>query len=165
MKQFTFYLDNKQQRPVVILDNNLTALLDTGAFVPVWTDDEDLLKSVYNAKLIKKDVPLSGFGGTTKGNCYQITLQIGNLIYPNMSIVVNSELNTPFQMILSATMFNGLIYEIDDINHKLNVTIPDGESAVRNVKIKESNGRLHILCTSDDSADLAASFNDYINNK
>ena len=40
----------------------------------------------------------------------------------------NDDLEVPFNMILSATMFQNLIYEIDDKNHKLNVTIPDEES-------------------------------------
>lgn len=45
-------------------------------------------------------------------------------------------------------MFHGLIYEIDDRNHKLNITIPDDENTVRNLKIEDANGRLHVLCTS-----------------
>lgn len=40
------------------------------------------------------------------------------------------------------------MYEIDDKNHKLNVTIPDDESTIRNLKIEDSNGKLHILCHS-----------------
>ena len=46
MKQFTLRLDRKQQRPVVLLKNALTALVDTGAFIPVWTDDEEILENV-----------------------------------------------------------------------------------------------------------------------
>ena len=43
MKQFTLRLDATQQRPMVLLKNSLTALLDTGAYIPIWTDDEDIL--------------------------------------------------------------------------------------------------------------------------
>ena len=64
MKQMTLQLDSRQQRPVVRLKNGLRALLDTGAYIPVWTDDEDIL--VEN---------------------------------------------------LGATMFQNLIYEVDDKNH------------------------------------------------
>lgn len=56
--------------------------------------------------------------------------------------------NVPFQLILSATMFRGLIYEIDDKNHKLNVTIPDDESMIRTLTIRDSKGKLHIMCES-----------------
>ena len=40
MKQFTLPLDATQQRPVVLLKNSLTTLLDTGAYIPIWTDEE-----------------------------------------------------------------------------------------------------------------------------
>lgn len=43
-------------------------------------------------------------------------------------------------------MFHNLIYEIDSKNHKLNVTIPNNESTIRNLVIKDSDGRLHVLC-------------------
>ena len=39
-KQFTIRLDKKQQRPAVFLKNALAAWVDTGAFIPVWTDME-----------------------------------------------------------------------------------------------------------------------------
>ena len=122
MRQFSLNLDATQQRPVVVL-KNLTALLDTGAYILVWTDDEEILVSDLGAKLVKKDVPFSGFGGTTYGNLYQVTLEVGDLIFPNMHIVANNELNTSYNLILSATMFDGLIYEINTRFHFLNFTI------------------------------------------
>lgn len=60
--------------------------------------------------------------------------------------------DTSFQLILSATMFQNLIYEIDDKNHKLNVNIPDDENIVRNLRIIDSNGRLHVLCNAEESS-------------
>ncbi len=148
MLQMTMDLDYKQQRPVIFLGDELTALLDTGAFVPVWVDNESLLVEKFGAKFVKGNVPLLGFGGVTYGNMYQVTFQVGALTFPNLHIIVNDELNNPFNLIMSATMFQGLIYEIDDKNHKLNVTVPDGESAVRNMRIEDSGGRLHVLCSS-----------------
>lgn len=141
-------LDESQQRPVVILKEGFTALLDTGAFLPVWTAGEQLLISDFQAKLVQKNVPITGFGGTTYGDLYQANIQVGDLIYPQMHIVVNSELDTPFYMILSATMFQNLIYEVDDKHHKFSVSIPDGESFVRNLKIEDRNGTVYVLCES-----------------
>ena len=43
-------------------------------------------------------------------------------------------------------MFDNLIYEIDCKNHRLNVTIPDDESVVRNLRIKDSEGKLYVFC-------------------
>lgn len=148
MRQFSLNLDATQQRPVVVL-KNLTALLDTGAYIPVWTDDEEILVSDLGAKLIKKDVPFSGFGGTTYGNLYQVTLEVGDLIFPNMHIVANNELNTSYNLILSATMFDGLIYEINTRFHVLNFTIINDSDLVRNLRVVDKDGKIHVLCSAD----------------
>lgn len=148
MQQMIMDLDDEQQRPVVILESGLTALLDTGAYVPVWVGSESTLVKHFNAEFIKGNVPLSGFGGVTSGNMYQVTIRVGKLVFPNMHIIANSELVSPFNMILSATMFNNLIYEINDKSHKFTVMIPDDESTVRNLRIIDSNGRLSVLCVS-----------------
>lgn len=151
MKQFTLSLAKNSLRPVVKLENwnNFRALLDTGAFFPIWTAEERILNDL-GGKIVKQDVSFSGFGGTTKGNLYELQkLIIGDLIFPNTHIVACKDLkDVPFQLILSATMFYGLIYEIDAKHYKFNVTIPDHESNVRNLRIEDSNGRLHILCHS-----------------
>lgn len=148
MLQMTMDLDDEQQRPVIFLGDELTALLDTGAFVPVWVDDERVLVEKLGAKFVKGHIPLAGFGGIFYGNMYQATFQVGTLTFPNMHIIANGEMKSPFNLILSATMFQGLIYEIDDRSHKLSVTVPDGESPVRNMRIVDSGGRLHVLCES-----------------
>lgn len=148
MKQITLRLDKRQQRPVVLLKDTLSASLDTGAHLPVWVDDEAILTEDLGAALIRKNISFTGFGGTAQGNLYQVTIEVGDLIFPNMHIIANNDMQVPFNMILSATMFQNLIYEIDEKNHKLNISIPDEESIIRNLKIKESNGKLHIMCQS-----------------
>jgi hypothetical protein len=130
------------------LDNGLTSLLDTGAFIPVWTASEKLLTQRLNAQALNRKVPITGFGGVTYGNAYNVTLYIGALVFPNMPIVANSELNTPFPLILSATMFDGLIYEINTKTHRLNITVPNDESNIRNLKVEDAHGKLHIFCNS-----------------
>lgn len=148
MKQYIMKLDNTRQRPVVILNNGLTALLDTGAYIPVWTDDEEILISELGAELVRKDVPLSGFGGCTQGNMYKVNIDIGGILYPNMHLIANNDINATFNLILSATMFAGLIYQIDTVNHMLNIEIPDGESNVRNLRIVNEEGKVFVLCSA-----------------
>ncbi len=148
MQQMTLDLDFEQQRPVVVLDDGLTGLLDTGAYLPVWVDDEDILTDIMGAELVQKDVEFTGFGGVANGNLYRATIKVGKLIYPNMTIIANSELDVPFNMILSASMFQHLRYEVDDENHKFNVTIPDKESNVRNLVVETRDGKLFVLCNS-----------------
>ncbi len=151
MKQFTLSLVKNSLRPVVKLEswNNFRALLDTGAFFPIWTAEEEILNDL-GGRILRKNVFFSGFGGSTKGNLYEVQkIVIGGLIFPNTHIIACKDLqDVPFQLILSATMFQNLIYEIDDKNHRFNVTIPDDESHVRNLRIEDANGRLHILCHS-----------------
>lgn len=154
MIQFTLDLDYKQERPVIMLENGLTALLDTGAYMPVWTDDEEALRTLKDAEFIKSGVPISGFGGTTQGNLYQVTIEIGKLVFPKMHIIANNEMHTPFNMIFSATMFHDLAYEINAKTHKLNVTAFSMADTVRDLKIKDKNGKLYVLCSSADNSPI-----------
>ena len=122
-------------------------MLDTGAVLPVWASNEEHLKDI-GAVLVALNQP---FGGMTRGSLYRIPLfRCGNLLYPELPVVAcRSDL--PCQMILSATMFSGLIYEVDDFRHRFNVTIPDTQSHVRKLAIEDRNGKLHVLCTSGES--------------
>lgn len=149
MDHFTLNLNKNFQRPIIYLSNwhGLNALLDTGALFPVWTASESILQNLGGI-LLQKDVIFGGFGGNAHGNLYRLSqITIGKLIFPNMTIIACNDLeNVPYHILLSATMFHHLRYEIDDENHKFNVTIPDGESYIRNLLIQDKNGKLHVLC-------------------
>ena len=148
MKQFTLSLNKNFQRPVVYLEKffNLYAMLDTGSLFPVWIEEESILRKIGGIK-VADNINFGGFGGSATGNLFKIPLfKIGDLLFPNMHIIA-ARLNMPFQMILSATMFRNLIYEIDTYNHKLNVTIPDTQSNVRNLVIYDKNGIMHVACS------------------
>lgn len=147
MKQYSLNLDKQYKRPVVLLNNGLTALLDMGAYIPVWTDEEDILIADMGAELVKEKVPLSGFGGATYGNLYRVSIIVGGIIYPNMHIIANNNIDAAFNLILSATMFDGLIYQIDTINHVLNVDMSNNESNIRNLRIESKDGRQFVLCS------------------
>ncbi len=52
-----------------------------------------------------------------------------------MSIIVSNNLGIPlYQLIMNATMFDHLIYEVDMKWYKLNIKISDDESLVRNLR-------------------------------
>ncbi len=151
MKQFSLQLYDNIQRPVVYLPewHKFDAMLDTGALFPVWVDDEDILDDL-GAECIKEYVEFGGIGGRAKGKLYKLPyLKLGELIYPELPIVAYN-LEVPCQLLLSATMFSKLRYEVDDENHMLNVTIPDKQSCVRNLTIRDENGHLQVLCVSGD---------------
>ena len=148
MIQMTLELDRRQQRPIVKMGQNLSALLGIGAFIPVWTDEESALVEELGAELVMKNATFTGFGGEATGNLYRVTMQLGDLIYPNMVIIANDDFEMPFNLILSATMFQNLLYEIDDKNHRLNITVPDEESRVRNLRIERLDRGICVLCSS-----------------
>ncbi|MBR3621908.1 MAG: hypothetical protein IKN43_00970 [Selenomonadaceae bacterium] len=152
MKQFTLPLVRQAQRPTAILEDfyHLSAMLDTGAVLPVWVKDEKQLKKL-DAVAIAFNQPFSGFGGKTFGTLYRLPFfRCGDLIYPNFPIIA-SNIDLPCQILIPATMFSNLIYEIDDYHHKLNITIPNTESNVRNMKVENKNGVLYVLCSKGDT--------------
>lgn len=152
MRQFTLNLLENYNKPIVYLENffKIRALLDTGADFPVWTVDERLLESIGGVK-IKSNVSFRGFGGKAVGNLYRMQyFQLGDLIFPAMHIIAQ-KINLPCQMILSAPMFHDLIYEIDNIHYKLNVTIPDGKSNVKNLVIYDKDGKMYVACTYENT--------------
>ena len=142
-------LNAKSQRPTIRMKefHGLYALLDTGAVFPVWVASEKWLEELGAAKIMD-NVSFGGFGGMATGNLFRLPLlRIGELYYPNMCIIAHRfTMVTP--LVLPATMFSHLIYEIDDYHHRLNISIPDTESNVRNLVIKDTEGHLHVACTS-----------------
>lgn len=92
--------------------------------------------------------PFGGFGGMTTGTLYRIPLfRCGELIFPELPIIA-AQIDLPCQMLLSATMFGGLIYEIDDCHHQFNVTVPDRESLIRKLTVEDKNGKMYVLCAA-----------------
>ena len=151
MKQITLPLSIiNDPRPIVHIENffEIDAMLDTGAALPVWVEEESYLQAVGGVK-IREKFAFSGFGGNVKGTLYRTpAFKLGEITFPHLPIVV-ARMNAPFYMLLSATMFSRLIYEIDDFHHKLNITVPDGESTTRNIVVRKVNGRLKIVLAND----------------
>ena len=122
-------------------------MLDTGAMFPVWTAKEERLADL-GAVLVRSGIPFGGFGGMTAGNLYKMpSFQVGELIFPELPVVASRQ-HLPCQMLLSATMFSGLIYEIDDCNHRLNITIPDTASTVRRLFVDE---KMRVFCMNGEA--------------
>ena len=55
MRQFTLKLDRVYKRPLIYFgDNNMKALLDTGAFYPIWTQPTYILEKLNAVSCGKK---------------------------------------------------------------------------------------------------------------
>lgn len=150
MQHIIFKLLTELNRPIAIVTTfyDVPALIDTGSVFPVWCGEEDVLVK-YGAEKILDSVPFGGFGGMTTGKLYNIPVfNFGGLIFPNMNIIVHEGFSIASPLILPATIFRNLIFEIDNKRHTLKITIPDDESNVRNFIIREENGHLRVFVTS-----------------
>ena len=138
--QITLQLDDKARRPIVNLNwfNGCRALIDTGALFPIWTKNEDVLVKKLGAVLIKKNITFGGFGGETQGNLYRINFELNGLYFLDMPIVASKLIRANWSMILPASMFDGMTYEIDTVRKKLNINIEDNQP-VRILRLSDDN--------------------------
>ena len=143
MKQFSLALAPKYERPLIDL-YGMPALIDTGAVIPVFSIYPQLLEIAFESKLIALDKQISGFGGEDNGSIYEIkNFMIGKLIFKNLEVFVPDEPKIKYPILLSATMFYGMAYEIDTINNTFNVRLRDETLLERNFKIISLRGRLY----------------------
>ena len=143
--QITIHLDDKARRPVANLNwfTGCRALIDTGALFPIWNKSEKVLVEKLGAVLIKKYIKFNGFGGETQGNLYRVNFELNGLYYLNMPIVASKLNGVNWNMIISATMFDGMVYEIDTINKSLNITIKDNQP-VRILGLSNDNNNISV---------------------
>ncbi len=141
-------LDEASQRPLIHTNQfpGCMALLDTGATFPMWTDSEEALKAL-GGKLVKDNVFFSGFGGLVSAKIYELTVQLGDLIYPHMHLLFSQDDAIPGHLLLSATMFCNMYYAIDDKAHTLEIDTRSHQLTYH-LKIEDKNGRLHVLCAT-----------------
>lgn len=156
--QLDILLDQSARRPIARLDwfPGCLALIDTGALFPVWTKSETLLEKL-GGKLQKNNVSFSGFGGKTYGHLYRINFNLNGLQYIDMPIVVKPMENLNCHIILSATMFENMIYTIDTINKHLNIDTMDNQ-IVRILKLSDEYRNLSVYL-----AGTYESIQDYLN--
>lgn len=143
--QVTLKLDASARRPVVKLDwfNGCRALVDTGALFPVWTASEKILSHKLGAKLEKSDISFSGFGGNVSGTLYRVNFKLSHLLFLDMPIIATNMDSLNCHLILPATMFDKMIYEIDTINHALNIDTKDNQ-LVRILRLSDDNGKISV---------------------
>lgn len=135
-------------RPIIANYYGGLALIDTGAEIPVCTLPVMVLEKMFQAELRMRNASITGFGGDDYGDIYTIgTIELQGIIYPNIPVFVprrNRILG--FRWILSATMLDRLEYNINMKTHTMTINIPDDESNVRNLRLYDKDGKIHILC-------------------
>ncbi|MBD5445461.1 MAG: hypothetical protein HDR29_07925 [Lachnospiraceae bacterium] len=135
-----YNLDKKENSPVIVLPwfNNCRVLIDTGSTMPMW------LKSIVPLKIkgaVKQDrqIELNGIGGKTSGDLYKVNFDFGNIHFKDLPIIHKEIKVADAYMILPATLFTGMIYEINNIEHTFKVQV-DNKGYYRQFKIKDNNG-------------------------
>ena len=143
MKEFSMSLLENYQRPVLHF-NDVDALIDTGAIIPMFSLPVKSIQSIFNGKLILDNAEIGGIGGDVKGQVFSIPhFNIGKLSFNNFEIFVPQKPNIKYPILLSATLFYDTEYIIDTINNKFTVKIPDNQSWERDFKIKSLAGKLY----------------------
>ena len=143
MKEFSIPLKKKYERPIIEI-YGLSALIDTGAVIPVFSIEPAIIKKFFDTKLILETGFIGGIGGFEKGSVYSIkNFEIGELKFNDFEVFVPFNPRIRFPFLLSATLFYGMDYEFDTINEKFIVRMKDEQSSEREFKIKDLDGRLY----------------------
>ena len=145
MQILSLALDINSQRPIIALANGYSAMIDTGALLPVWYGNTDTLIKDFNAILWKRNVVLNGIGGSCICNVYKIDLNLKSLKFENLPVAVIENVSASFDLLLSATMFTRVIYTVDMPAHQFRITIPDGESLRQRLTITDQGGVAHVF--------------------
>lgn len=160
LEEEIYSLDTRENSPVIVLPwfNNCRVLIDTGATLPMW------LKSAIPLKIkgaIKENytVNLNGVGGSSTGDLYRINFDFGNIHFKNLPIVHKEISVADAYMILPATLFEGMVYEIDNINHTFKVKV-DNKEYYRDFKIKDNEGIPYIYLANTYETNEDAEAND-----
>ena len=132
------------KRPMIKLYGS-PAIIDTGAVIPMTWLSPELLERAWDAELILQNQDISDIGGKAYGNIYSLKdFNIGNLCFDNIEFFVSKERISRYSFLLSATLFHGFKYDIDDTkNQKFIVHIPEGVSLHRNFEIISLEGQMY----------------------
>lgn len=143
MKEFSIPMKKDYQRPVIEL-YNLPTLIDTGSVIPVFSIYPPIFEKYFETELIFENEFIEGFGGEERGSVYSIkNFEIGKLIFKDFEVFVPTRPKIQFPFLLSATLFYGMNYEIDNLNNNFIVRMKDEQKFEREFKIKEINNKLY----------------------
>ena len=133
---FSLPLNPKDTRPIVKVYSGFDALIDTGADIPMCFISEEVLRTRFYASEIPlpEGTSVHGIGGDAAGRVFQFReFVLGELVFPNIRFFLpNKPLSTHF--LISASMLNGLDYEIRNSEKRIYISIPEGESNIRKVQ-------------------------------
>lgn len=138
-----FSLLRQFKRPAFYIYHNAErylAMLDTGALFSVFADTAERMEQM-GGKLIENNVSFSGFGGKCSGTLFLFDISIGAITYRSMPVICAPLSDTRFSFILSAGMFTGFKYTIDD---RMKILTVDTCSNEREFRLRGMGGSEHV---------------------
>ncbi|MCI8975354.1 MAG: hypothetical protein HFH79_17540 [Lachnospiraceae bacterium] len=140
MIEEVYSLDLKENSPVFVIPwfNNCRVLVDTGATLPIWLKSVIPLK-IKGAVKMDENVNLNGVGGKVTADLYRVNFDLGNIHFKNLPVVHKELKVADAYMILPATLFDGMMYEVDNINGTFTIKF-DKSGYYRYFKIKDTDG-------------------------
>ena len=143
MKEFELPLSKDYQRPIIKI-NKLDAIIDTGAMIPTFSIPAPLVEQSFNAKKILSNSHVTGFGGKSYGDVYEIdSFKVGELEFKPFQFFVPNQLVTKHPFLLSASMFYGTDYDFNTIDNKFIVRVEKEEDLTRSFLLKDLEGKLY----------------------
>ncbi|MBQ9503922.1 MAG: hypothetical protein IJU93_02835 [Lachnospiraceae bacterium] len=140
MQQYTFKTSKSNTRPVIRIYENLSAVIDTGADIPVCSDANVLIERLgaNEISIPGKVIETVGISGSVRGRIFRVKgFELGPLIYPELNFFVPDDPTMSSTFLLSASMFNGLICEVNFKDHYFRITLLDDEQTVRLVSFEK----------------------------
>ena len=140
MQQYTFKTSQNNTRPTIRVYENLSAVIDTGADIPVCADANVLVERFGAREQIIPDESIEtiGIGGNIRGRIFRVKgFELGPLIYPELNFFVPNKPTMTTTFLFSSSMFSNLICEVDFKNHYFRITLPDDEQTVRLVTFEK----------------------------
>lgn len=139
-------LVGKSLRPIIELNlfAGCLAMIDTGAEIPVWVGEEEQLAALDGVSSTGVRSSIDGFGGASEGNVYRMTWEFEGLHYIEMPVVACKMKNISWDIVLPATMFDGMRYTVDNIRGEMVFEIQDNQT-VRHLKLLGKDGSIHIF--------------------
>lgn len=148
-----------QNNPVVQIESNnmwLSAMVDSGAGMPMYFGNRKTLEKRLGGRVLDETVSIRGVSEGKQGamavsyDVVAFTIQIGDLIYPNMRFAWLPDARFDFDILISYTMFRGAVAAFNQVDGSFEVNVPESPEmyVVHPYVVKENGDIYNLLCES-----------------
>ena len=126
MLEFSLPLNTNFTRPIISL-YSAKVLIDSGAELPILDTSEEVVKKLFQGKLLSEDCTIKGVGGSHIAKVYRLhKFAVGKMVYRDIPVLLADINDVNVDMILGSAMFGaGIKYTIDTKSNTVSFCIPD----------------------------------------